>query len=98
MAVPSTDGMAAGQGGGGVHDQDVAGVEEAREVGGTGMDQRAGGPLGHEHADLVAPASVVLDGVIGDEVRGHLDVERPVGEPDGGHHATSSGAGTSVTW
>ena len=83
------------QGRRGVHHEHVARAQEAVEVGGPGVGEAARGSLGDEHPHVVAAAAFGLHRVVGDELRWHLDVEDPLGEVERGHHATSSGAGTS---
>ena len=70
-------------------------AQEAIEIGGAGVGEPAGRSLGDEHPHVVAAATLGLHRVVGDQLRRHLDVEDALGEREGGHHATSSGVGTS---
>jgi hypothetical protein len=81
----------------GVDHEDVARIEELRQVGGPCVGQRAVGAAGDEHAHVVAAPTFGLDRVVGDELGRHVEVEHPRGEGDGRHHATSSGWRTSAT-
>ena len=97
--MPSADGTAAGRVGEVLTTSTSPASRKRARSAARAWVERARGPLGDEHAHVVAAAAVGLDGVVGDEVGGHLDVERP------GRGARAAvitpppaGPGTSVTW
>jgi hypothetical protein len=61
------------------------------------VGQLAGSSASHEHPHLVSAVSFRLDGMVGDQLVGDLDVEDAVGELERRHHATGNGDGTSAT-
>jgi hypothetical protein len=95
------DGTVVGRDGGregarGVHDEHVAGVEEARQVRDRHVLEVSIGAVGHEEPGVVPTSAARLDRAVSDEIVRHVQVEQPCRPVEHGHHATSSGR-TSAT-